>query len=406
MRCSMAEPAPSTTAQRVAAYRLGFERLAAPFGNPTADERLAADAAASTTYEPSEAMARYLRGRTAAFDRVVVNALERDVTQVAVIGAGYDGRCLRYAKAGVRWFEVDREATLSDKQQRLQRLGIETEHVSFLAHDLAQPGLPARLVAAGWEPDALSLMVCEGVAVYLERAVLENLLVELRSLATVGTRLAVSFSTAASGPDHAARRQQFRTTVAAVGEPAGNTLDSGHADALLTAARWRPVALSERARKFGFVVGAPLWEPSEESAPPTASRIGRYLERTFFRRGIDDLGEHLTGTYGIEVTGIRPLDVGVFRIKISGRDAWIARVFPAGRPLDAATGDAEVLAALERADFPAERLAHPEPVSVLDGQAVLVTGFQSGKVPTATRATFRTLGDLLGRLETLLDAPL
>jgi O-methyltransferase involved in polyketide biosynthesis len=53
------------------------------------------------------------------------------------------------AKPGVRWFEDDRVATLADKQQRLARLGLAAPHVSFLGHDLTQPGLSARLVDAG-----------------------------------------------------------------------------------------------------------------------------------------------------------------------------------------------------------------------------------------------------------------
>ena len=50
----MTEPAgPSQTARRVAAYRLGFERVAAPAsGDPDADDRLTADVAAGVTVDP------------------------------------------------------------------------------------------------------------------------------------------------------------------------------------------------------------------------------------------------------------------------------------------------------------------------------------------------------------------
>ena len=106
----------SITAQRVAAYRLGFARAPAPFGDPEAEERLARDVAGVGDFDRSERMERYLRARTAFFDRVVVGALERGVTQVVVVGAGYDGRALRYAKPGVRWFEVDHPATHADKR--------------------------------------------------------------------------------------------------------------------------------------------------------------------------------------------------------------------------------------------------------------------------------------------------
>jgi hypothetical protein len=81
------DDAPSRTAQHVAAYRLGFERLPAPVGDPESDERLARDLLTEFEFEPQEPMAGYLRVRTSFFDRVVLNALERGTIQVAAIGA-------------------------------------------------------------------------------------------------------------------------------------------------------------------------------------------------------------------------------------------------------------------------------------------------------------------------------
>jgi O-methyltransferase involved in polyketide biosynthesis len=119
----MSSDAVSVTARRVAAYRLAFERLATDYGRPAADEALSRDVADGESPDLGGAMARYLRGRTAFFDRVVVNALNREVTQVVNVGAGYDGRAWRYAKDGVRWWEVDQAGTQADKRARLVRLG-------------------------------------------------------------------------------------------------------------------------------------------------------------------------------------------------------------------------------------------------------------------------------------------
>ena len=69
-------------------------------------------------------MRDYLDARTRFFDRVVVGAIGRGVRQIVVGAAGYDGRAFRYAKPGVRWFEVDHPATQRDKQERLARLGL------------------------------------------------------------------------------------------------------------------------------------------------------------------------------------------------------------------------------------------------------------------------------------------
>ena len=104
---------PSVTARRVAAHRLGFSRVPAPYGAPAADEALAADVAAGLV-APANRMHDYLAARTSFFDRTVVSAIDRGVRQVVVGAAGYDGRAFRYAKPGVRWFEVDHPGTQRD----------------------------------------------------------------------------------------------------------------------------------------------------------------------------------------------------------------------------------------------------------------------------------------------------
>ena len=121
----MIEGRPSETAQRVAAHRLAFERVATNYGNAAADMALATDVAGWPQHGMSAGrMHDYLRARTAFFDRVVVGALETGFTQVVIGAAGYDGRALRYAKPGVTWFEVDLPSTQQDKLARLRRLEI------------------------------------------------------------------------------------------------------------------------------------------------------------------------------------------------------------------------------------------------------------------------------------------
>lgn len=255
----MREGAPSVTAQRVAAYRLGLDRLPAPSGDAAADERLARDVAAGAGaggFEPSESMGRYLRARTAFFDRVVVGALDRGVGQVIIVGAGYDGRAIRYARPAVRWFEVDHPDTQRDKLERLERLGISAAHIAFVGADLRDGGLAGALVAAGLRPDAPAQILCEGLVVYLDLPVLRGLLDELRAVATLRTRLALSLSRSLSDRKPGAR-ERFEAAVGAVGEPARNALTADGAAAILAQCRWRPVEVPERSRQAGFVVAAP-----------------------------------------------------------------------------------------------------------------------------------------------------
>ena len=282
----MPEPAgASQTARRVAAYRLGFDRLAASAsGDPDAEDRLAADVAAGITVDRSSRMGRYLQARTAFFDRVTVDALSRQVTQIVVIGAGYDGRALRYRAPGVRWWEIDRPPTQNDKRARLARLGVAIDHVTFLGVDLAEGRLATGLVGTGFDPDAAALYSAEGLVSYIDADTLRVVLGELRSLAAPGTRFALSLRRSGTGP---AERARLDATVAALGEPAVGAVTAENADVVLSECGWRPVQLSGRASSAGFVIAAPVLAWAESEMPQPVERIatapvrGQLITETF-----------------------------------------------------------------------------------------------------------------------------
>jgi Ser/Thr protein kinase RdoA (MazF antagonist) len=119
------------------------------------------------------------------------------------------------------------------------------------------------------------------------------------------------------------------------------------------------------------------------------------------------LRAHLQTRYGITVDAMTELDLGVWRVgRADGLD-WVARWFPARRPPDAVAGDAAILRYLAAHEFPAERCAADEPVSVLDGRSVLVTEWADPVPRQQRRDAIRAagglshLGALLGRLHTL-----
>lgn len=160
-------------------------------------------------------------------------------------------------------------------------------------------------------------------------------------------------------------------------------------------------------------------------APGTVIRD--YVERTFGRfvgdrdpadppltpwslmppTGLERLRAHLSGFYGVDVRKATPLDCGIVRVDLADKRRWIARVFPPARTMGSAEDDVAVLRWLAAADLPSERLAHDDPLTSVDGHAVVVTEFAPGKPISATRATGEWTGDVLGRLHALplTDAP-
>jgi Ser/Thr protein kinase RdoA (MazF antagonist) len=130
--------------------------------------------------------------------------------------------------------------------------------------------------------------------------------------------------------------------------------------------------------------------------------------RMHHQPAVERLLAHLRGHYGIDATDATQLSVHntyVFRVDRNDGEPWVARAFPPARPRQGVEGDAAVLRFLERHGYPAERLVVEDPVSDMDGSAVLVTGFVDG--PTLPDGTehfadqFAIMGDLLGRLHAL-----
>ena len=246
----MKEGTASHTARSVAARRLEYDRVAAPYGDPAADEALTGDVAGDLVPAHNR-MHEYIRARTAFFDRVVVSAIDRGVSQVVIGGAGYDGRAFRYAKPGVQWFEVDHPATQADKRERIARLGLATPQVRFIPADFTADPVAGPLLAAGLDPARPALVLFEGVAVYLERPDNERVLGEFREVTQAGSLLAISISV---GGATAQERASFQQRVAEIGEPARMTLTFGQAEGLLLAAGWKIREPSDRQRSAGLLL--------------------------------------------------------------------------------------------------------------------------------------------------------
>jgi hypothetical protein len=133
-----------------------------------------------------------------------------------------------------------------------------------------------------------------------------------------------------------------------------------------------------------------------------------------------ELRAHLEKRYGISITSIAPIDddpatrplgswVGHYPwtlvVKRKDGSPWIARVFSSAADTVARVeGDAEILRFLASHDFPAERPAHDNPVSVLDGSGVIVTEYVEGGRPAQSPAVLHELATLLGRLHQLPPA--
>lgn len=185
---------PSLTARIVAVHRAELDRPSSPTGDPDADDRLCADLAqgfGDAAYDVFD----WVSARTRFFDAEILDGLAWGVRQVVILGAGYDGRGLRFRTPGVTFFEVDHPNTQADKRERLERLAATTDGITFVPHDLAAGGLSPALAGGGHDASRPTLFIAEGLLRYLPEASVHELFSGTRERSAPGSVLALTFST-------------------------------------------------------------------------------------------------------------------------------------------------------------------------------------------------------------------
>lgn len=166
----------SKTALMVAAYRARATRrheavCSDPWANSLAGAVGLELSVAFDRHVPH--MELWIALRTAYLDHHVAHLTgERGVAQVVLLGAGFDTRAARLARAGVQFFEVDHPATQAEKRARLATLrGYPAGAIRFVPCDLERgEDFADRLIAAGFAVGAPAVILWEGVAAYLSEA--------------------------------------------------------------------------------------------------------------------------------------------------------------------------------------------------------------------------------------------
>jgi methyltransferase (TIGR00027 family) len=213
--------------------------------------------------------------RTAFIDNEVAGALGRGVGQVVLLGAGYDGRALRFGGGPTRWFEVDLPATLADKRRRLAAVGVATDHVTYLPLDLMSDDLAAALEEAGHDAAAPSLFVCEGLFAYLSLEAVATLCRTVGHRAAAGSFLVSTFPVRpeTAGRQGAARRGFMEQVFRLIGEPLRSEYFTGDPEKLMVITGWRPVR-SQRAPDAWLGPGGHLLALAAEAAFSTRGSAG------------------------------------------------------------------------------------------------------------------------------------
>jgi len=127
----------------------------------------------------SKGLYEYVIARTAFFDELFKDALNENVPQIVLLGAGYDSRAYRFLSS-VKIFEVDASFTQERKTSILKINGIDCDKVVFVTVDFEKDGLFERLVDREYDPAKRTLFLWEGVTPYLSSETVRAILMAIK----------------------------------------------------------------------------------------------------------------------------------------------------------------------------------------------------------------------------------
>ena len=141
-------------------------------------------------------------------------------SQVLLLGAGYDSRAWRLPLAHAIVVELDHPATARRKARRVRRQGLPADARQVITADLAAQSLADVLARSVLRPDTPTVVVWEGVSMYLPEAAVERTLSALSLHFGPDLVLLMDLWTTTATPLHlAAAERAGRAGLRVLGEP-------------------------------------------------------------------------------------------------------------------------------------------------------------------------------------------
>jgi methyltransferase (TIGR00027 family) len=264
---------PSATAEITCAQRAAETRM--PAGRRLIEDRYAKYFLRSTAFKIRCATAITARLTLRVFDRrypgfmaivllrnrwyeeLLARVVREGVTQVVLLGAGYDTTALRLDLGRATLFEVDARPTQDAKREAIVRHRLRvSDAVRYVPCDFERDMLPERLKTYGFDPHKPSLIVWYGVSFFLSESAVQQTMRDVASLAAPGSTFVWDYldSAVVDGTTLYQGALRARTAVAKRGEPYTFGLSSGGAERLLSSHGFRATqnfSITDLARRYG-----------------------------------------------------------------------------------------------------------------------------------------------------------
>src|SRR5215469_14405358 len=134
--------------------------------------------------------------RTRFIDQLMERAIRSGVTQLVILGGGFDTRAHRFPELlkDAAVIEIDYGTTQEYKKQRLEgALGGSAANVVYASTDFARESLSGVLRRAGFQPDRKTYYICEGVSMYVPEQGMKETLRAIAAESAPGSALLLEY---------------------------------------------------------------------------------------------------------------------------------------------------------------------------------------------------------------------
>jgi methyltransferase (TIGR00027 family) len=162
--------------------------------------RLAAAVPHATKERVGIGLTAWVAVRTRFIDELIVQAAERGIRQVVIIGAGLDARAFRLdLPDDVVIYELDREDVFAAKRRIVQAARLTSSLREEIVIDALDAGWLDAVATAGWRNDSPTLWILEGLLVYFDDDTRTRILSELAAASANNSELGATVSMRVDG---------------------------------------------------------------------------------------------------------------------------------------------------------------------------------------------------------------
>lgn len=149
-------------------------------------------------------MYEYVIARTKYFDKIYSDALNNNIEQIVLLGAGYDSRPYRFFNSiiNTKIYELDAAPTQAYKLSCLKKNNIEIhQNICYTPVNFETDDPISALCSCGYEKEKQTLFLWEGVTFYLSNDTVTRMLSLLKDNSSCGSQICFDFQTVHNDSD-------------------------------------------------------------------------------------------------------------------------------------------------------------------------------------------------------------